>query len=74
MPIQPPPGFIDHFPRRVPFESPDNPPEPYTFTIEVLLPGGEVGTAVWTGKLWWAWCGEVKPLGWRPVQWCSALA
>jgi len=67
-PITPPTNYVERNPLCGGWESPDEPPLPWAFTTELLLPTGQTVTGVWTGGAWWGELGTMKPLGWRWVD------
>lgn len=57
-----PASFVDPHPWRGPWHPVSSPPEPFAWTIQVLLPSGKTGVAMWTGSAW-------HPVGINPVAW-----
>ena len=64
----PPANYVERDPLRGAWLSPAEPPLPWAFTTELLLPSGETTSGVWTGGAWWAEGGELNPVGWRWVD------
>lgn len=65
MNVTPPRTYVERFPRRGAWTPAAEPPPPFSFTTQLLLPNGETTSGVWTGALWWRAGQEIKPLGWR---------
>jgi hypothetical protein len=66
--VTPPANYVERNPLRGAWESPAEPPLPWAFTTELLLPNGKTTAGVWTGGNWWGEPGELKPVGWRWVD------
>ena len=77
--VEPPAGFVDRFPSRGPWISPETPPDPY-LSAQLLFSDGSIGGGSWVpaepperpAPLWWGWSGkaqeELHPIGWRYVE------
>lgn len=42
------------------------PPERFK-PLQIMLPGNQIKTGVWTGSTWWCDGMEVTPCAWRPL-------
>lgn len=60
-------NYVERFPHRGTWTPAAEPPPPFSFTIQVLLPDGKTTHGTWTGAVWWRAGEEVQPVGWRWV-------